>query len=727
MYDFRPIRRPLKSFLISAPLAALTAVASATLASGPAEAQVICTPSPYVSGDLFCSNSGTVSGGAFGMFVKSLGTGNATATNSGSLSGIAAGMVTETPIAGNATATNSGTISAQNGMVTQADGTGNATATNSGNVNASVTNGVGIWTVAAHGNATATNSGTVSGSQYGMLTSATGGGTVTATNSGNVTAGAANSNSIGIFTVTSNGNATTINSGNVNDSAASSTGVVTSTTSGNATTTNSGIVSANGVNSIGISTIATTGNAATTNSGTVSAIGAGGVGVFMQASGLSTLINSGTISAPGGAAIQFQGGADRLTLLPGSFIVGAINLVGTNDTVNVNAVNQNLTFNTLAGATVTGTVPYVVVGNRIVSVDPTGFAVADRSLMTFTGAVSGLVGSRGGEVSANGGGGALGFAGADDIASRVDDAFAQVMGYASTGNDAIAFKNPTVTTADGTTVWAKGFYGQRTQEADGPSLRNVTNFYGGAIGADRLIYPGLRLGGFVGGGATSTAIDLNAGNAKSDIVFGGLYGRHDIGAAFIDFALLGGHTANHSTRDNINNNMLANGLETATASYGGWFLSPEIAAGYRYDMAPGWNLTPAARIRYLAASFSGFTETGSTADLTAGKRTLLNVEERADLTLMYTMLSEAGRVRIGLTTGVLGEQRTGSGNVNAILLGQALTFVTPDKSSITGAFAGASPDWRTLGGVSLFAAAEYTLMSDSSNTVIGKAGVRVGF
>ena len=30
-------------------------------------------------------------------------------------------------------------------------------------------------------------------------------------------------------------------------------------------------------------------------------------------------------------------------------------------------------------------------------------------------------------------------------------------------------------------------------------------------------------------------------------------------------------------------------------------------------------------------------------------------------------------------------------------------------------------------GVSLFAAAEYTAMSDSSNTIVGKAGLRYGF
>jgi hypothetical protein len=70
-------------------------------------------------------------------------------------------------------------------------------------------------------------------------------------------------------------------------------------------------------------------------------------------------------------------------------------------------------------------------------------------------------------------------------------------------------------------------------------------------------------------------------------------------------------------------------LESTTASFGGWFVSPEIAYGYRYVLTCDWSLTPAARVRYVAAQFDGFTESGSTANA----RTLQKVEERGDLTL----------------------------------------------------------------------------------------------
>ncbi|HWX05530.1 MAG TPA: autotransporter outer membrane beta-barrel domain-containing protein [Bradyrhizobium sp.] len=550
----------------------------------------------------------------------------------------------------------------------------------------------------------------------------------------------------GIATLASFGNATTVNSGSVSVSGFNSTGILTSTFTGTATTINTGTVNVVGTansfpqvcvgscgSNVGIATNAINGNVTVINTGTVSVTGPNNVGISMSASGTSTFINSGTISAPGGIAIQFANPLDpaTLTLQPGTFIIGIVNMIGPGDTVNVNARNLNLTFNTLTGVTVTGNQPFIVSGNRIVSVDPTGFGITDRALMDFTRAVSAMLGGRASDAAVNAAAGpttsgALGFVGYDDSASRFEDAFAQAMGYAKAPDSAMLFKNPTITTPDGTTVWAKGFYGQRTQPADDTALRTVTRFYGGAIGMDRLVRPDLRLGGLVGGGTINTSIDLNFGSTASDIGFAAVYGRKDFGAAFVDFALLGGHTANRTTR-NINNNLVANGIEIATASFGGWFFSPEIAAGYCYDFAPGWSVTPVARLRYLAANYDGFTESGSTANMTAAGRTLENAEERAELTLTRTMWWDSGRFQVGLTGGVLGQQRTGTGNVNAILLGQALAFATPGKSSISGGYVAGSLDWRMKSGLALFAAAEYTAMSDSSNTVTGKAGLRYGF
>ena len=487
-------------------------------------------------GDATTTNSGTVnvSGGpATGILTQ--GTGNATTNNSGAVNVSGTGNNI-----GINTSTGFAPVIEFGASLSAPSGPGTATTNNSGNVNVSGNFSTGILTaagaaspgafpagIALAGGSTATtnNSGNVNivglGS-VGIETTtqvfftgpatifSTVGGNATTTNTGNVSVnGTVDTNpspptqpgvvafgvggTFGILTAASFGNATTTNSGNVNVTGFSSTGISTTTNNGNATTINSGNITVVGTvggtlqvcvnncggSNIGIATTTFNGNVTVINSGKISVTGPNNVGISMFASGTSTLVDSGTISAPGGIAILFANPTDpaTLTLTQSSFTIGVINLIGAGDTVNVNAVNLNLTFNTLAGVNVAGNVPFVVSGNRIVSVDPTGFGVTDRTLMDFTRAVSGMLGGRASDAAASdaaGTGRALGFAGYDDSAWRFDDAFAQVMGYAKAPDNAMLFKNPTMTAPDGTTVWAKGFYGQRIQPADGPAFRNVS-------------------------------------------------------------------------------------------------------------------------------------------------------------------------------------------------------------------------------------------------------------
>ena len=252
-----------------------------------------------------------------------------------------------------------------------------ATTNNSGNINVTGIGSIGIETTTQIVNTT------VPATLFGI---AFGGGNATTTNSGNIAvdgtvntalstlpegviASGSPGGAIGILTVASFGNATTVNSGNVNVTGFSSTGILTTTNTGNATTINSGNITVVGTANgpagvcvsncggfnVGISTSTLNGNVTVINSGKISVTGPNNVGISMSASGTSTLVDTGTISAPGGIAIQFTNPIDpaTLTLSQGAFTIGVINLIGAGDTVNVNAGNLNLTFNTLAGVNVT--------------------------------------------------------------------------------------------------------------------------------------------------------------------------------------------------------------------------------------------------------------------------------------------------------------------------------------------------------------------------------------
>src|SRR6185436_15606428 len=158
------------------------------------------------------------------------------------------------------------------------------------------------------------------------------------------------------------------------------------------------------------------------NTGTISS------GTGIRASGLnnvgSTITNSGTIAGTGGTAIKLSPAADTLTLLPGSKIIGAIDMGGGDDTINIvnnapilsrvssffkflsvnplNILNFTGVINANTVTVDTGGMPAVQTADGVATLDPTAFGRADRALMNFTGGISSLVQGRLGGTAANG-------------------------------------------------------------------------------------------------------------------------------------------------------------------------------------------------------------------------------------------------------------------------------------------------------------------------------------
>jgi len=698
------------------------------------------------------SNTGAISGDAFGINA----TGTATVKNGvgGTISAAAANGIAigdnAQPHTSTVTLDNAGTVQAlgAGGVAIQArtvnvnsntgDIVGDATAIFASDT-ANVTNSKNITAIGGiigDGDAIFARTVNVNNLAGGVITGGdNGGGGITAAgdlvlnNSGKITAA---------FAVTAHDSATITNSGEITGRSAIFTDQLTLTNSGTITGTSFDAVSVSGdANIVNLAGGTIQGKIFGINTNTLTLVNSGMISgrTAISASGAAVITNFGSIQSTAGAtgtAIQLSSAADTLNVKRGSSIVGLIDFGHGADVINVDSsapqtpkgvsmlsratsvvvdalrqqlVNFDGIINIIGGNSTSGQ-PSVTVNGTTASLDPTALAQQDRTLMDFTGGMSSTVQGR---LAGSAGG-----SGPTAMSYAMEDARAEIFS-----------KAPAATWNAPVTVWTSGFGGVRSQNGTDTTLDSRSSVAGGAIGVDRRIRPDWLVGVFAGGGAGTLNVDLGSQKIDTDYFAGGAYSRFEWASQFVDATLQVGGINNRSSR--LLQNNVTGGLEHASASYNGWFISPEIAYGYHVNLGNGAVLTPLARVRYVAGFFDGYNETGSAQTLSIGSRTLQDFEERGELEYARTGFGGDPNLKLTVHGGVIAWQRTGNATINALLIGSGLSFVTPGRSSAVGGVAGAGLDYHVGPNVALFGAVEGTVMSDESRVVSAKGGMRVAF
>ena len=550
--------------------------------------------------------------------------------------------------------------------------------------------------VVAEGSLDMVSSGTVSAAKFGVAA-----GTLTSlTNTGTISAGG-----IGVLPdlVVSLTNAGTISGGSTGIRAdailhLSNSGTITGGDVGisvddNVSLTNDGSISG-GSDGVTAGTIVSV-----TNRGSISGGDRG-----IAANSISNLINAGSIIGSGGVAIQESGvgGDTRLTLLPGSVIVGGIDLGGGVNTLEVGkGLNLAATFEGAAPVIGgSGGAPVVVVGNQVIVVDPTGLAAAEVWLDSLANSILNTV-----DANAASGGGLAGSRSAD--------------GGGAGGTDGPTQSHPA---GSEQRVWGSLLGGYRSQEGDGANV-DLDLAYGGALlGADAFRRGGLTLGAFLGGAISEADQEFDAQDIDATSAFGGFYLRQDWEPAWINLTLAGGWVGQDSER-RVANNLAADGIDEARAEYDGYFVIPAVTLGARIEeVLPSFSLEPSLRLHYAGLFLEGFEESGSVAALRVQSRELHQAGARAQLALPYLIRSLDGEVfRLEGRLGLDGRLDLGGDRVNARVAGLPLDLEASFEDEVVSGFLGAGVSFTTPDGSTVIgASAEGRLGSDGSSELGGK-------
>lgn len=444
-----------------------------------------------------------------------------------------------------------------------------------------------------------------------------------------------------------------------------------------------------------------------TNSGTIE--GSAGVAYILNSAGDNLFANSGTVRGAF-TAIAFDdgadGGDDTLIIKTGSELFGEVRFGAGNDTFDFSDFQGSalLEVHGLAGETLVAgdNLYYFDQPNDIVGiVSSDGVTAAGQVVATdLAGQIANLVQSQLGGVNAPASG---------DL----------VLGYApmpaeSEAEQAMAVFDPVEPTSK---VWGSVFGG--ASHDDAPDLGHV---FGGLIAGGHMQPAAGTTLGLLGGYAASRL--ETGGNHTIDSGTGvfGVYGSQSVGVVEIDFSVLAGWSGHSSSRD-----FVALGVaETATADYSSWFIAPALGAAVPVLAMENGEMRIAARAGYIGGEVEGYSETGSSMNLTVGAQTISLLDGRIGLESEFAVGSIENPTRVLLEGGIFGQSNLGGNSVPISFLGQTQNVAAAGDSHF-GIYGGVDVVTDIGNGAELFAGADASLRDDGMISGVAKAGLSGSF
>lgn len=430
-----------------------------------------------------------------------------------------------------------------------------------------------------------------------------------------------------------------------------------------------------------------------TNSGTIE--GPAGIGYILATAGDNILVNSGTIIGPV-EAVSFasgaDGGNDTLIIETGSKLFGKVRFGAGADMFDFSGFQGSalLDVRGLDGETLIegDNLYYFDEPNDIIGiVSATGSTAAGQVVVTDIAVqISDLLASQ--------------------INDEVDSADQDVaLGYAPTpaSSEAERAAADVALVAEPTSeVWGTVLGGGSHDNA--PDLGHV---FGGIIaGSHAQLTSGTTLG--LLGGYTKSQLETAGNHAiESDTGVIGVYGSHSAGIADIDFSVLAGWSGHSSSRDFV----ALGAAETATANYSSWFIAPTLGAAVPVLAMDDGELRVTGRVGYIGGEVDGYTEIGSSMNLTVGTQTIGLLTGRVGLEAEFDVGTVETPATVLVEGGVFGQSNVGGNTIPISFLGQTQNIAAAGEGHL-GVYGGFDLTASVGQNVELFAGADASIRDD---------------